>query len=92
MNPLQENNTPDTEDQILDPGTIVTVAGADWIDEPPDRPFVVIDGFKAPLYTIAVLGGDGFQYPNQPRELLTVVTPARIVLDEQADLPGYLIA
>ena len=92
MNQPPNSNMPDVDDRVLDPGAIVTVSGADWIDEPPGRLFVVIDAFMAPKYMIAILGGDGFQYPNTPRELLTVSTPARIVLDDQADPPGYLTA
>jgi hypothetical protein len=65
----------------LDPGVIVTVTPSERNDEPPGRLFVVIDGFDAPRYTIAVLGGDGYQYPNVPDDALTVVTPAHIVLD-----------
>ena len=76
---------------VLDAGAIVTVTPTQWIDEPPGRLFVVIDGFNAPRYTIAVLGGDGFQYPNVDGDLLTVVTPAHIVLDTSTN-GGYVSA
>jgi hypothetical protein len=74
---------------VLDPGVIVTVATTEAIDEPPGRLFVVIDGFNAPRYTIAVLGGDGFQYPNVEGDQLTLVTPAHIVLDTSTN-GGYV--
>lgn len=73
--------TDEAPPEVLDAGVIVTVAPAETIDEPPGRLFVVVDGFDAPRYTIAVLGGDGFQYPNVPGDQLIVVTPAHIVID-----------
>lgn len=87
-----QDDTTSREDEaplkVLDAGVIVTAATAE-IDEPPSRLFVVIDGFDAPRYTIAVLGGDGFQYPNVPHEVLTVVAPDHIVLDPTTN-GGYV--
>ena len=68
-----------TDDELV-PGTVVTVAGPDWVDEPAGRLYVVIDNFKDPLHTIAQLGGDeGYVWPNVPRAELTPVDVARLV-------------
>lgn len=75
-------------DDVLNPGAIVTVHDADWFDESTDVLYVVIDGFNAPRYTIARLGGDGYQWPSMPRDNLTVVTPTRIVRIDHADAAG----
>ena len=85
------NRTGSAPATVLDAGAIVTVTPTQGIDEPPGRLFVVIDGFDAPRYTIAVLGGDGFQYPNVEGDQLTVVTPAHIVPDTSTN-GGYVTA
>jgi hypothetical protein len=87
---VDQDDATNVEDDapVLDPGVIVT-ATADEVDEPSGRLFVVIDGFNAPRYTIAVLGGDGFQYPNVPHEVLTVVAPDHIIVDPMTN-GGYV--
>ncbi|WP_327007666.1 hypothetical protein OHA72_10545 [Dactylosporangium sp. NBC_01737] len=68
---------PDRDDTSpLSAGEIVTVHGDRWDDEQRAQLWVVVDVFDD--YTIAVLGGDGYQWPRVPRRALTKVTPAWI--------------
>ncbi|MFJ6199143.1 hypothetical protein [Micromonospora sp. NPDC092111] len=70
---------PDGHDERgLEPGEIVTVAPA-LADEMGEHLYVVIDGFNDPRYTLALLGGDGYQWPNVAREHIIPITPERIV-------------
>jgi hypothetical protein len=54
-------------------GELVTVSGDRFDDDQRQQLWVVVDHFDD--YTIAVLGGDGFQWPNIPRGDLTPATP-----------------
>ncbi|MFG1952458.1 hypothetical protein [Micromonospora sp. NPDC048830] len=75
----------DREDErSLQPGEIVAVAPA-LVDEMGEYLYVVIDGFGHPRYTVARLGGDGYQWPNVDREHLTPMSPERIVRVYDAD-------
>lgn len=80
--PERENQTlrDASHDRVLNPGEIVTVIAAseEHVDTPPNQAFVVIDGFNHPLYVIAALGGDGYQWPNQPREWLKTLSPSQL--------------
>ncbi|MEV0003489.1 hypothetical protein AB0H28_14540 [Micromonospora sp. NPDC050980] len=76
---------PAREDQrTLDAGEIVTVAPALMVEMGPCL-YVAIDGFDDPRYTIARLGGDGYQWPNVNREDLIPTAPRHIVRVTDAD-------
>ncbi|RSM53253.1 hypothetical protein DMB66_39200 [Actinoplanes sp. ATCC 53533] len=64
-------------------GELVTVTGDGWDDDQRGQLWVVLDTFLA--YTIAVLGGDGYQWPNVPRGELTPVTPDSIQRVQRSD-------
>ncbi|GIJ08426.1 hypothetical protein ACFFMR_29240 [Micromonospora andamanensis] len=66
------------DERALEPGEIVTIAPA-LAAEMSEHLYVVIDGFNDPRYTVALLGGDGYQWPNVAREDIIPVTPQRIV-------------
>ncbi|RKF22819.1 hypothetical protein [Micromonospora globbae] len=72
------------DERSLDAGEIVTVAPA-LVDEMGGYLYVVIDGFDDPRYTLARLGGDGYQWPNVAREHLIPVAPERIIRVDGAD-------
>ncbi|MFV2102109.1 hypothetical protein [Micromonospora sp. LOL_024] len=66
------------DERALEAGEIVTIAPA-LVAETSEHLYVVIDGFDAPRYTLALLGGDGYQWPNVAREDIIPATPHRIV-------------
>ena len=68
-------------------GEIVTVHGDRWDDDARAKLWVVIDDFAD--YTIAVLGGDGYQWPRVPRGELTPVSPDRIRKVRRDDTYAY---
>ncbi|MEW2427795.1 hypothetical protein AB0877_07270 [Micromonospora sp. NPDC047644] len=68
----------------LEPGEIVRV-GPTLIQEMGAHLYVVIDGFNEPLYTLACLGGDGYQWPNVDRRHIISVTPERIIRSGHTD-------
>ncbi|RKN46170.1 hypothetical protein [Micromonospora endolithica] len=68
----------------LQPGEIVTVAPA-LTAEMGRYLYVVVDGFLDPRYTIARLGGDGYQWPNVHREDLIAGAPRWIIRMTDAD-------
>lgn len=74
--PLDETR----DDGALDPGDIVTVNCDDEVhrDTPRNQAFVIIDGFWAPKYAMAALGGDGLEWRNQLREWLQPVSPTQL--------------
>ncbi|WP_432833024.1 hypothetical protein [Dactylosporangium sp. CA-092794] len=57
---------------VLVAGEIVTVTGDRFDDDQRNQLWVVVDYFDD--YTIAVLGGDGYQWPRVPRGDLTPIT------------------
>ena len=75
------------DDRELNPGEIVTVTAINdqHADTPRNQAFVVIDGIDHPRYTIAALGGDGYRWPNQPREWLQAVAPAQLRQEGASD-------
>ncbi|MEU2610680.1 hypothetical protein ABZ570_03705 [Micromonospora sp. NPDC007271] len=84
---------PDDHEAVrsLEPGEIVTVAPA-LVDEMGEYLYVVIDGFNDPRYTLARLGGDGYQWPNVPREHLNPVAPERIIRVSDKDGEAAYVA
>ncbi|MBU8857757.1 MULTISPECIES: hypothetical protein [unclassified Micromonospora] len=66
------------DERALEPGEIVTVTAA-LAAEMGEHLYVVIDGFDDPRYTLALLGGDGYQWPNVARQDIIPVAPQRIV-------------
>jgi hypothetical protein len=86
--PEPEDQTPPdgTDDRVLDAGEIVTVIAAndEHAETPPNQAFVVTDGFDHPNYAIAALGGDGYEWRNQPREWLQTVSPPQLRQDRNA--------
>lgn len=76
-----DSGGPDLDE--LAPGELVTVTGDRWDDDQRGQLWVVLDTFLA--YTIAVLGGDGYQWPNVRRGELTPVTPDSIQRVQNSD-------
>ncbi|MEU7171504.1 MULTISPECIES: hypothetical protein [Micromonospora] len=68
----------------LQPGEIVTVASA-LAAEMGRYLYVVVDGFLDPRYTVARLGGDGYQWPNVHRKDLIPAAPLSIIRVTDAD-------
>lgn len=76
----------------LEPGEMVTV-DATLLEDMGPYLYVVIDGFLDPRYTLACLGGDGYQWPNVERSHLSPVSPGHIVrvIDSDGGV-GYMAA
>jgi hypothetical protein len=72
-----QHNTSDGTDGpdlgVLMPGELVTVTGDRWDDDERQQLWVVVDYLDQ--YTIAVLGGDGYQWSGIPRGELAVAAP-----------------
>ncbi|MEV6377654.1 hypothetical protein [Micromonospora musae] len=77
------------DERPLEPGEIITVAPA-LAGEMGSHLYVVIDGFNDPRYTIARLGGDGYQVPNVERQYLTPVAPGQVVRVTDGALTAYV--
>lgn len=74
--PAPQPDTDGTEaadDDVLVAGELVTVTGDRFDDDQRKQLWVVVDAFFD--YTIAVLGGNGYQWGHIPRGELTPVTP-----------------
>jgi len=89
--PAVQTQRDGTDDSLLVAGEIVTVIAAndEHGETPRNQAFVVIDGFAHPNYAIAALGGDGYEWRNQPREWLQTVSPPQLRQDR--DATGQLI-
>jgi hypothetical protein len=83
MDPTQRD---EIRDRKLTAGEIVTVIADDEAHAETSRnqAFVVIDGFDHPNYAIAALGGDGYEWRNQPREWLQAQPAPRLRQDRDA--------
>jgi hypothetical protein len=89
--PIDEMQRDSIDDRVLDAGEIVTVIAVNdqHAETPRNQAFVVIDGFDHPNYAIAALGGDGYEWRNQPREWLQAVSPPQ--LHQDRDVHGDVI-
>ncbi|MDG4760366.1 hypothetical protein [Micromonospora sp. WMMD710] len=87
---MPDESTHDDGERTLQAGEVVTV-GPDLVDEISVYLYVVIDGFSEPLYTVARLGGDGYQWPNIDRGQLHPVMPQRITrVHDASGEPAYV--
>lgn len=80
--------THDRDSGPLVPGDIVAVRGDRWDDDQRAQLWVVVDTFID--YTVAVLGGDGYQTPRVPRSDLTPVAPRWIRKVRRDDTYAYV--
>jgi hypothetical protein len=71
--PADRDGTEDADPDVLVAGELVIVTGDRFDDDQRKQLWVVVDAFFD--YTIAVLGGDGYQWARIPRSELTPVTP-----------------
>jgi hypothetical protein len=74
LQPAADSDSAEEDDRdVLVAGELVTVTGDRFDDDQRKQLWVVVDAFFD--YTIAVLGGDGYQWGHIPRSELTPVTP-----------------
>lgn len=88
LDSAEQPDAPDQDSGPLVPGDIVDVHGDRWQDDERAQLWVVVDTFID--YTIAVLGGDGYQTNRVPRSDLTPVAPQWIRKVRRDDTYAYL--
>lgn len=71
--PADRDGTDEADRDVLVAGELVTVTGDRFDDDQRKQLWVVVDAFFD--YTIAVLGGDGYQWARIPRGELTPAAP-----------------